>query len=486
MSTWQRILLGLALAALSAVLLTLSFPPHDLWPLIFVGVVPLIIAQHRLMPRSLSGLAYGLGIGGFFWGYYAFGDAIPFMRWIPLVIAVVAGIVGWRERVFQERTGYRWFLIVGPVLWVGFEMVRGLVPFWGTWAFAGYALYEQPWLLQPVSVFSVFGLNLLILVINYAVAQWALAFLDQGHWVPLSKSVVAPHRARHGLTIAAVLLSAWLILSLVLLRNPAGEVAVAAIQPALDVRSAGDDMRLNMLYDYTRDAALRGAELIVWNEGALPFDPRQERAEELRTLAEETEAFLAIGYVVDTEQGLRNEVTLLTPQGEFLGAYGKDHPVVLGGETSVTGGTYPTYETALGPLGTIICYDMDFTDTARHVVRNGAQIIAVPSQDFPALAPLHYTHLVFRALENRVPMIKADIGFDSAIIGPYGRIVKRVLTPTGAQAILTAQVPLGPANAPVIRLGDWMGWASLAGLAIFAIVDLGGTIEGMVRGEKKA
>ena len=34
----KRIVLGLTLAALSAVLFTLAFPPYDLWPLIFVGL----------------------------------------------------------------------------------------------------------------------------------------------------------------------------------------------------------------------------------------------------------------------------------------------------------------------------------------------------------------------------------------------------------------------------------------------------------------
>jgi len=175
---------------------------------------------------------------------------------------------------------------------------------------------------------------------------------------------------------------------------------------------------------------------------------------------------------VKTDQGLRNEVTVLTPKGEFLGVYGKDHPVAFSGETSLTRGTYPTYDTPLGRLGTIICYDLDFTDTARKVAHNGAQIIAVPSFDWPEIAAKHYSHVVFRAVENRVTMVKADVAFDSAIVDPYGRILARAVTLEGEQAVLVADVPLGTANAPAIRLGDWVGWLCVVGMVILAALDV--------------
>jgi len=61
-------------------------------------------------------------------------------------------------------------------------------------------------------------------------------------------------------------------------------------------------------------------------------------------------------------------------------------------------------------------------------------------------------------VENRVPMVKADVGFDSAIIDARGCIIEHQITPKPEQAVLVADVPLGPANAPAIRLGDWIGW----------------------------
>lgn len=133
---WQRAMLGLGLAALSAVLFTFAFPPYDLWPLIFVGLVPVIVAQHRVMPKRLAGLAYGLGIGGFFAGYFGamFAGGPWFMQALPLIIAIIAALSSARDRAFHARTGYRWFVLHGPTVWVGIELIRGVAPVLGTWA----------------------------------------------------------------------------------------------------------------------------------------------------------------------------------------------------------------------------------------------------------------------------------------------------------------------------------------------------------------
>lgn len=125
----------------------------------------------------------------------------------------------------------------------------------------------------------------------------------------------------------------------------------------------------------------------------------------------------------------------------------------------------------------MICYDIDFTDTTRKVARAGADVIAVPSLDWPEVAPVHYTHMIFRAIENRVSMIKADVGFDSAIVDPYGRLLQRVVTPkAGVFAILTADVPLSPGDTLTMRWGDWVGWIALAGLGLFHLSDIGMTL----------
>jgi apolipoprotein N-acyltransferase len=428
----------------------------------------MIVAQHRVMPQKLSGLAYGIGVGGFF-GFYFRGmfTGVWFMRALPLFIGFFSALITWRERRFHRRTAYRWFLLQGPALWVAIEFLRGVVPVIGTWGFAPYALYDQPWLIQPVSVMSIYGLSFLIIMVNYALGFVALKLFDDAD-LNVSWSQVGSRTL-----LAALCLFLWIGVSVLIDRTSSfadsQSVRVAAIHPAFKVQS---DEGVQKLIDLTRDAASEGAELVVWNEGALPFNPQQSHTDALQSLTTEADVHLVIGYAYEAERGYRNEAVILTPQGSFLGPYGKAHPVAWSGETSVTSGPYRAYSTALGRLGMIICYDLDFTDSARQVARSGAQLVAVPSFDWKKIASKHYTHLVFRAVENRVAMVKADVGFDSAIIDPSGRILERTVTPKPEADILIADLPLGSGNAPLIRLGDWFGYLAVAGMLVFVAFDL--------------
>lgn len=472
---WKRTVGSILLSATSAVLLTLAFPPYNLWPLIWIGFVPMLIAQFRLMPPKLSSLASAITVGGWLGGYLVpiFAGSGLYMTWLPLIIGGIILFIDSGVRAFHERTSYRWFVWYGAFTWVGFEMIRSFIPIMGTWAFVANTLYSQPWLIQPVSIFSIFGLGLLIMSINYGLGLGALYLFDKRWKLELATLPISYPLVRNWSLGLLAALTAWIGLSLALYHPPATTMVRAA---ALHF-DAGTPFwnSVDKFSELTRQAAQNGAQIVVWPEMAIEGDPQATNTAQFRHLAAETNAYLVLGYFVKvTERIWHNEATVLTPAGQFLGVYGKDHPVIFAGETSPTRGTYPVYDTSLGKIGTIICYDLDFTDTARKITRNGAQLILVPSHDWPAIATMHYTHLVFRAVENRVSMVKADnSGNDSAIIDPYGRVIASAVTPGGDKSGQTviADVPLGKGDALAVNLGDWTGWIALAGMAFFIVYD---------------
>lgn len=473
-----QLISGLAMTALGALLFTLAFPPYGLWPLAFIWMVPVMIAVHRVLPSRLAGLGLGVGVGGFFWGYFGgMFEGYSLMQYLPLVIGAIATLIGSRERSFHARTGYKWLVLQGAVVWVGIEMIRGFIPVAGTWGFAAYTLYEQPWLIQPVSIFGIYGMSLMIMLFNFALAMFIIARLDLRLQFEGAETPVSYTRALYWLCAVVVLMALWGISSLCMHRQPVAGLKVAAIQPGVLIGEEQNSLAVNMeeglkiIKAATMEASREGARLIVWPEGYLPFDPQEEQTAFFRDLAQNTGAYLTIGYIVRTEKGLRNEATVLSPGGEFLGVYGKEHPVAFAGETSISRGNYPSYDTDFGKIGTIICYDLDFTDTARKVASNGAQIIGVPSRDWPAIATKHYSHAVFRAVENRVSIIKADIAYDSAIIDPYGNIIEKYVSTEPAAALLTGSVPPGSANTLNMKMGDWVGWLCLTGMAFFVGTD---------------
>lgn len=453
---------GVGLSAASLTLAVLAFPHVAFGPLILVAFVPMIVAQHAFLTRRMAGLAFALGIGGFYVAY-AWGvlpdDADGRLRGGILLFAGALVVLGAFERFLHDATDYRYFTVLAPLAWVAIDFLRAGVPQVSTWGYPAYALFDSPAVLQPVSVTGILGLNLLVLLVNWSVAGLILA--------GVRPKLLGWRRARRRGTVVGIATLIWLVAGFLMIENPAPSIRVAAVQPGSSgyVRSAtaGEGTFLPAGYtEATLEAASRGARLVVWPEYGLPYDPRRVATAELRDLAAEADTYIAIGYGEFGPTGNRNEAVVLTPDGRFLGPYGKQHPVTILGEESTTRYGYPVYETEVGRIATILCYDLDFLDTARAVARGGAQLVAVPSQDWGSIAHKHYPLLVFRAIENRMAMVKADWGYDSAVIDPYGRILDRTISSESTQGLLVADVPLRSGRTIANRIGDWPGWVLVA------------------------
>lgn len=485
-----RVAAGVGLAGLSAVLATLAFPRYELWPLIFLAFIPMAIAQHRVLPVNWSPLAPGVTVGGYFAGQLSAGLADGNVAWYiqlwPLYVTLFITALCWPGRRFHARTQYHWLALSFPVAWTAIDAARaftGVDVLAGTWGNVAYALYEQAWLLQPLGIFGIFGAELLILVINFALAYVAIATIDR-RWPPTNAPRAELDRALLVFGSVGIAAAAWIALSFVMFQPQPGTLRVGTVQSNAPLDA---EEELQRVIAATRELGNQGAKIVVWREAGLKFDPLRERTNMLKALAAETGAHLAVGYRVNEANGLRrNEAVVFSPTGEIFGPYGKDHPGRFAGDHSDTGGDYKVYQTALGKIATIICYDLDFTDTAREMARRGAQFIAVPSNDVPAIATTHYTHLVFRAIENRLPMAKADSLFDTAIIDPHGRILARNVNDIDmaqAKAIaearslptktLIADVPLGSGDTLFVRYGDWPGWFAILFALVFAGAPLG-------------
>lgn len=468
------IVLGCALSLLSGALITLSFAPHDAWPLVWIGFVPMAVAQQRILPPRLSALAPALGIGGYIAG--TFGGVFPggaawYMKALPLLFGAGIYVSSRQVRAKVERAGYAHWPIDWAVSWVAVELVRSFIPALGTWGFIGYAMYRQTWFLQPVSVVGTFGLDLLIAVTNVAVALLVIALLDRRH-VTEHVSVVPVSLAARWCAVAFGAVAVWTVSSIALRPHGGATVRIAALQPGRpslprgSPRELRDRHMLAVLSEQSRRASSQGAKVIVWPEGALASDPQLAYRAELASLARETGAYLFVGYHVFLPAGTRNEVLAVGPDGAMLGTYGKDHPVSFLGETSLSHGTYPTYRTPLGTVGAIICADIDFTDTPREMARRGAKLLAVPSADWAAISTMHYVLAVFRALETGVAVAKSEYSRDSIIVDGSGNIVASALTPRGSTAVLVADVAVHPGLPLAARLGDWVGWLCVAGAVV--------------------
>jgi apolipoprotein N-acyltransferase len=470
--------LGIVLSALSGVMLLLAFPPYGWWPLMWIACVPYRFAQYRLMPQKWSSVAETVAILVWLGPFMArmFGmDNGPFFYLLGVFIAILSFFLS-KDRKFHELTGYRWFILQGVVAWVGFEMVRAtFIPLVATSAFVGYTQSTQPWITQPISVFSVYGLNLIIMLVNFALTLGLMRWSDR-KWQFIDTVPVGSRQARSGLFAMGAVLVVWFGISLALLNATPKDmpiVRVAAIQPGYSKGAFQDvvntsQMRFDAFAQDVHEAAAQGARIIFTPEMMFNFDPQVEFTDEFRALAAETDTYIFIDYTVSIEgQDWRNESILLSPSGEFSAAYGKNE-IPPGEPYTPTAGVYPVFDTPLGKLATMICHDANYTDTARKLAANGAQLVSAGLNEFGGFGEQYWTNVSFRAIENRTAMVVTSRETGSAIINPNGSPAALDLE-VGNHVVLVGDVTLGSGNAPYTSLGDILGWVSMIAFIGFIV-----------------
>ncbi len=485
---YSKLLMAVLLSVISGLLFIVALPPGKLWPLVFVVLVPSIVAQYCILPKKYSSIApavhTGTWLGIYF--YRMFAGMGTYMTYLPFILFALVYFLERGTREFHEKSNFKMFVLRESFSWVGVDFLRSFVPFMGTWGFVGYALYQQVNLIAPVSVFGVLGASLLVMAVNYLIGHFAIVLYkkyqtDEGK---TDKNLMTPG-LKNSLIATSVVVGVWFVSVLVVRtvhnaqKDSVDTVGVAAISVQERNDEGGyysdEEIREDIeetLIENSYRASERGAKIIVWPEGALNYDPREEKSERFKALAAETESYIVIGYMVGKDDGTwRNEAVILSPEGEFSESYGKEHPVVFGGEVNTGLGRYPVVDTPYGKLGVIICYDQDFTDSTRFAVQNGAQIIAVPSLDWPAIAHSHYAHTVFRAAENKVSLIKADGGYDSVLVNPDGEVIESLISEEPKTGIVYDKIEVRESGTLNTVLGDWIGWLGVVSFVVFAVIE---------------
>jgi predicted amidohydrolase len=149
---------------------------------------------------------------------------------------------------------------------------------------------------------------------------------------------------------------------------------------------------------------------------------------------------------VEGDKRVFNTSVLLSPEGGVLATYRKIHlfdidlpgmehlkesrSVIPGEETVVA-------QTAFGPLGLSICYDLRFPELYRKLVRRGARVLAVPSAFTERTGRAHWELLLrARAVENLAYVVApAQVGAHAPgrvswghalIVDPWGQVLAEV------------------------------------------------------------
>jgi predicted amidohydrolase len=174
------------------------------------------------------------------------------------------------------------------------------------------------------------------------------------------------------------------------------------------------------LEKFTRQAAARGAQVVVAPEGflegyvgnkhrspGLTRDKYQSAGEKVdgplmmrvSHLARELKIYLSVGYAEQRNQQMFNSAVIFSPDGTIAGHYSKTH--TADDEPFNTKGTdLPVFPTPLGRWGTLICFDRQLPETARTLALRGAQFILVPA--WGGYGEINDIMMRVRAYENGV------------------------------------------------------------------------------------
>jgi len=149
-----------------------------------------------------------------------------------------------------------------------------------------------------------------------------------------------------------------------------------------------------------------------------------------------------------------NAAILIGQDGEIIGIYDKTHPApwerTEGGGWATVGKRADVFETALGRIGMIICYDGDFPELSRLLAVKGAEII-VRASALQRSYDIWYITNCARAYDNHVYLVASNlVGPDAS--GNYGfghsmivnPIAWRLAQARGSEEIIAAKLDPDP------------------------------------------
>lgn len=478
---------GLLAAGATGLLYAAGFDPLNLWPLSWVCLVPLLWALRRATPwrgAALGGLAGAVGaLGSVYWlwlplthqYHYSPPVALLFLLGVAAYVGAFYALIGATQTALEswDPPGLP-FLVAG--LWVAGELLRSRLGAGVPWLLAGHTQVLALPAVQVADLGGVYAVSFLVVSVN----RGLLGGLAERRW--------------RGAALVGCLLVVALAYGAARLTGRAestsASLRVAVVQPSIPQQEKWDREQfgagMRRLYDLSQQALQRPeVSLVVWPETALTVD--LERAHEtlapVARLLKVRDAELLLGAPRILGSGgtreVRNSAALLRPDGtvgapydkQILLPFGEYYPTWVGGVPGLRGlveahmgpleftpGGGPTLlQTRAGRrLGAPICYEATYPELVGSLVSAGAEVLINLTNDAwfeeSAGAAQHLAMARLRAVEHRIPLLRAANTGISALILPSGALRSRL--GIGERGVLEVDVPIVGVGSVYTRVGD--------------------------------
>jgi apolipoprotein N-acyltransferase len=446
------------MAALSGVLLALSFPKYGHPALAFVALVPLLVSLRGASPRQ--GLLRGLLCGFIHYAgtVYWTGATVSTFGGLPVFVGVlVAGLLALYMAAYIAVFGavtailIRRFRFAGwwlaPAVWVSMEYLRGFLIGGFPWIPLGNTMVTFLPIAQLASVVGVYGLSIFVGLLNVGFAIGAVT-MGRMRMIAASTSI--------GLIL---IVSIWggMRLSSNALTNGM-PIAVGLIQGNIAQNDKWNPARAGMIVDryvqLSQQAVQKGAQFLIWPESSTPFYFEDDIGGGLvrglvRTLG--VPLLLGSDEMDPGDPGQRpknyNSAFMLDTAGATAAVYRKMHLVPFGeyvpfqrmlffvgplveAVSAFSAGTRVTMLPVEGHMvSTAICYEVTYPSLQREAVRQGSEMLTTITNDAwygnSSAAYQHFEMATMRAIEQGRYLVRAANTGISGIVDPYGRVLIR-------------------------------------------------------------
>jgi len=499
------------LVIISGILVTTGFPPLKLGFISYMALIPLIYAFERdkfnlgVEKGFLFGVMLNLGIlywlslnkgTEWYWAVLSMISAVLFLSLNYAMIGFIFGLLG-------KKLGAIKAIALLPVIWISIEYLRSLGRFGFTWNNLCYTqLYFLP-LIQISDIFGSFGLSFFVVMVNSIL--YLLFFKDislRARKILLSFICIS---------FAIVFIYGIIRISMYSEKSNKGKfIRVGIVQPNIDPNEKWtkiyyDDV-MNTLYNYTDSVAEHNVNLVVWPETAVPVYLRLNQHGEMvriRNKMKEHKVYLLTGVPdfkrIGGEYKYYNSAFLIPPDEGSIPTYSKLRLVPLGeyiplssvfpelgninfgqgnfesGDSITifkinTSNTSDTNSKSEVKFTVAICYESSFPDIVRKGVKKGSEMLVVISNDawfgMTSAPYLHAEISRFRAVENRIPVVRAANTGVSMFIMPDGKVKRKI--GFNKKGYLVADVLTGTGSLNT-KIGDWFSILNTITLAVLIV-----------------
>ena len=440
--TW---LIFFAFPIVSGLVTGASHVPLPTGFLAYIGLIPLLLSITMLRGRAAF-------LAGFMNGVAYYVATIYWIAWItpPGVLGAIfylslwRGLTVWAISIVTRRHGVAG-LWSAPFIWVGLEYLMSLGDLGFPWVLLGSSQVDYLPLIQYADLGGIFAVSFWILLVNLTLLQL---------W-----------RQRSVVTVAAILLLFGVPAIYGLQRMAdddfAKSIRVGIAQPNLEPLAKEFrpfETTFAILKGQTIQATEQGARLVVWPETAVPayFHLRvnQHYRDLVQDLADSLDIHIYTGanhLEMGTPRKTYNASFLFSPGGTELERYDKMRLVPFGERTPFpdlmpglrsirfsgsgfvsgnwdSGEKFTVFDLDDTHFSGMICFDSAFPQQARRLVRDGAEFLAVITNDGwfgKTSGPFQHAKLsVFRAIETRRSVVRCANTGVSAFIDPVGRTLQ--------------------------------------------------------------